>query len=164
MYDLDAPPLEPVPLLPDREYVGVGCHVCGTRMYGRLRDVGRRLKCPDCGNCTVLAPIKAKGERRPTATIEAYELETGNVLDGVVTFVDGFTFHCSLCHSLLAGSLTTVGNEVECPDCGRATRVPPPKDRPLVPPVSRGEDYELEANPADESQLQSSHYVDYQAM
>ncbi len=166
VYDLDAPPIKPVPLLANREYAGVGCQVCGTRMYGRLTDVGRRLKCPDCGNCTVLPPIKAKRPPKPIQSVDAYDLESDgySTTSGAKFVADGFTFHCALCGSLLAGSLASVGSEVECHDCGKKNRVPPPSDRPLVRLVSDGDEYELEAVSTETSSLQSSLYADYQTI
>src|SRR5437773_2155352 len=38
------------------EYIGFECRVCGTRMFGRADQVGKQIKCDDCGAKTIVPP------------------------------------------------------------------------------------------------------------
>src|SRR5262245_45931184 len=38
------------------QHVGFECRLCQTRMYARVKDVGKKMKCPDCGVLTVIPP------------------------------------------------------------------------------------------------------------
>jgi DNA-directed RNA polymerase subunit RPC12/RpoP len=40
----------------DPQYIGVECRVCQTRMYGRPDQIGKEVKCPDCGARTIVPP------------------------------------------------------------------------------------------------------------
>ena len=65
---------KPVASVPD--LIGVECRVCGTRLYGRSDQVGKKVKCPDCGAGTVLPrPPQPKPKNMPAALEgEQYEL------------------------------------------------------------------------------------------
>ena len=45
---------------PAPDYIGVSCRVCQTRLFGRLNQVGKPLKCPDCGAETILKAPRLK--------------------------------------------------------------------------------------------------------
>lgn len=73
---LDDDDLEPAPqkkplLTSDYEF-GLNCHICGTRIDVTDRDVGRRVKCPDCHSLiAVREPHPSK--RRPPAARQPAE-------------------------------------------------------------------------------------------
>ena len=53
------------------------CRVCQTLMYGRLDQVGKPIKCPDCGAQTIVLPPPqpVKPKKQPAALEgEQYEL------------------------------------------------------------------------------------------
>ena len=165
VHDIDAPPLDPMPLLPDRKYVGVACHVCGTQMYGRPADVGRRLRCPDCDAVTLLTPPRESRSAAPRVSDDAYEVVDdespgqGEALGAAAS--EGFTFHCSLCDTLLAGTMATIGETVDCPVCGRVNQIPQPAERTYVAPVD-DDGYQLdESQAAPGEDIRSSMYADY---
>ena len=47
----------------NREF-GILCGLCGTRMYVRMRDVGKEVKCPDCYSMTLVYEPKKKPRSR----------------------------------------------------------------------------------------------------
>src|SRR5688500_18799356 len=50
------------------QYIGLDCRVCQTRMYGLRNQVGKKLKCPDCGAMTeVPEPPPRKKPNMPAA-------------------------------------------------------------------------------------------------
>lgn len=133
------PPPEPVPEQP--QYVGVNCLLCGTRMYGTLADVGKELKCPDCGRLTKLPPPEVKKKRIPAAMEgEQYELWEGdNQPWGVTLSAAGphyVAVECRLCQTHLQATIDQVGKKIRCPDCGAETlvRVPATGVKTKAPP------------------------------
>lgn len=140
------------PAPPDPEpvtHVGVNCRLCGTRMYGRVEQVGQPMRCPDCNSETILPPPKApQGPMIPAAMLgdqyELYEDEQqpwGSTL--AAAQAEMVPVHCELCDTLQYVAPELVGTMVECPDCGHSTRVRPsrPKPRPRAP---REPDVEVE--------------------
>lgn len=131
-------------------HVGVNCRLCGTRMYGRLRQVGQKLTCPDCKSQTVLPPPRPR--RPPTVPAamqgEQYELweeeeqPWGSRL--AAEQEQQIRVCCELCDTLQYAGLELVGAALVCPDCGHATRVPQP---PPTPPPTAPALRELELHP-----------------
>jgi DNA-directed RNA polymerase subunit M/transcription elongation factor TFIIS len=116
---------------PHSQYIGVECRVCQTRMYGRLDQVGKRLKCPDCGAATVLPPAaQLEPKRRPAAMDqEQYELWgpdeqplPSELLKSQPQYV---TVACRLCGTLMHATEDQVGSVLVCPDCDTRNVVPP---------------------------------------
>ena len=58
------------------QLIGFECRVCSTRLYGPSNQVGKKMKCPDCGAGTVIPePPKPKQKNMPAALEgEQYEL------------------------------------------------------------------------------------------
>jgi DNA-directed RNA polymerase subunit RPC12/RpoP len=163
----------PKPVVPQPQYVGVNCLLCGTRMYGTLADVGKELKCPDCGRMTKLPPPEIKKKNIPAALEgDQYELWDGDDQPwGVTLSAEGpryIAVECRLCQTHLQAPLDMVGKKIRCPDCGAETDVRLPADgvRATKPPKPPDE-YELVENvppiappdfyfPADDIVRQSS--------
>lgn len=129
VYDLAAPALDPFPLLANRKYAGTNCHVCGTRLYGRITDVGRRLKCPDCDSLTVLPPPtkqKQSGPQPTDATYDVWDADTPASEIAAASSAPSVTFVCEHCGTALSEPVSKVGQTVKCPDCDHLNRVPRP--------------------------------------
>ena len=72
---------EPIVRKPDPapRYVSVLCRVCQTLMYGGLDQVGKPLKCPDCGAQTILPPPQPEKPKKPLAAMEGEQYELWGV-------------------------------------------------------------------------------------
>src|SRR5204863_9270608 len=70
------PPKREEPAAEVPEHVGFDCRVCSTRLFARTEDVGKQLKCSDCGALTVIpSPPPPKRKNMPAALEgEQYEL------------------------------------------------------------------------------------------
>ncbi len=122
-------------------HVGFDCRVCNTRMFARTEDVGKKLKCPDCGALTVIPPPpKPKPKNMPAALEgEQYELwETDNqplpskLIAAQPKYV---AVKCRKCDTVMYPTVKQVGQQIACPDCGTKTVVPPPPKPVLKPSV-----------------------------
>lgn len=139
-----APPDDP----PEVTHVGVNCRLCGTRMYGRLDQVGKPLKCPDCDTETLLPPPQPKSKQAVPAAMlgEQYELYEGDDQPWGTALAaaqaEMVPVHCELCGTLQYVPPEMVGSVAICPDCDHGTRVRPAKAKPA--PKNLGRDIELE--------------------
>jgi DNA-directed RNA polymerase subunit RPC12/RpoP len=113
------------------EYIGVECHLCGTRMYGGPDQVGHEFKCPDCGARTVLPPPpKPKPKNIPAALegeqYELWEPEAQPLPSEMLAHQPKFiAVRCRKCDTLMYATEKQVGETITCPDCGRNHVVPP---------------------------------------
>ncbi len=121
---------EPVPTEP--QYIGVECRVCQTRMYGRPDQVGKEVKCPDCGARTVVPlPPPPKRKNIPAAMEgEQYELWDADEqpLPSLLAAAQPqyIAVRCKHCDTLMYATEKQVGQTIACPDCGKRQVVPPP--------------------------------------
>lgn len=133
---------------PEVTHVGVNCRLCGTRMYGRLDQVGQPLKCPDCYTETTLPPPKPKTKQAVPAAMlgDQYELYEGDDQPWGVTLAatqaEMLPVHCELCGTLQYVPPEMVGSVAICPDCDHGTRVRPGKPKPAAKDL--GADLEIE--------------------
>jgi DNA-directed RNA polymerase subunit M/transcription elongation factor TFIIS len=123
------------------QYIAVECHVCQTRMYGQPDQIGKELKCPDCGARTkVLPPPKKKAKNVPAALEgEQYELYDADVQplpsDLIATQPKYIAIKCRQCDTMMYAAENDVGQTIVCPDCGRRHTVqapPRPKQKRSV--------------------------------
>lgn len=132
--------------------VSFSCELCQTRLTTALADVGRKLKCPDCGRVNIVPPpVEVKPKPVPAAMSgDQYGLweidwaaeaerqaEVNRHLHPVV---------CELCQTLTYATDDQVGTTIKCPDCGHPNLV---HARPQVKPrgpaiVPDGEEYRLD--------------------
>ncbi len=129
----------PTPASDPPQLIGVECRVCDTRLYGRLDQVGKKLKCPDCGAGTVVPrPPKPKPKNIPAALEgEQYELWgvdeqplPSQLLARQPVYI---AVRCSRCDTLMYAGENQVGQTIACPDCGRKHVVPAAK-KPVAKP------------------------------
>ncbi len=139
-----APPPSAVSTKPKAEtpkYIAVECRVCGTRLHGRADQVGKKVKCPDCGAGTVIPePPKPKPKNMPAALDgEQYELwdpddqPLPSELIAAQPKLIGVT--CRSCATLMYASEAQVGSQIACPDCGTKHIVPSPPKQVVRPSV-----------------------------
>lgn len=123
------------------QLIGLECRVCGTRLYGRRENVGKKIKCPDCGAGTEIPPPpKPKGLNIPAAMFgEQYELwdEEEQPLPSELAAAQPkyIAVTCKVCQSLLYATEDQIGQQILCMDCGTKNVVPLPKnpvERPSV--------------------------------
>jgi predicted Zn finger-like uncharacterized protein len=119
------------------QYIGVECHLCGTRMYGGPDQVGKKLKCPDCGARTVLPPPPEtkKAIVPPAMDGDQYELWEPDVKQNEVmarqpTYI---AVKCNRCDTMMYATENQIGRTITCPDCGRTEVV----QRPAAPKKKR---------------------------
>lgn len=152
------PPAPPVTGLPKPtrhkasppKYASVACRICQTRLSGLLSEVGRELKCPDCGARTVLPPqSEPPPSQRPAAMDgEQYELWEADVQPLASELLAAqpkyIAISCRLCDTLLYATEAQVGEKIACPDCGSEHVVPSPR-QPIRPPIT-ADAYDLDAS------------------
>jgi len=150
---VDSPPeqFEQTPA-PDQTF-GFPCRVCGTRLAARVKHVGRKAKCPDCGALTkVPPPPQPRPKNKPKAMHgQQYGLwgveGAPNPDELAAKQPKFFPVYCRNCDTLMHAQLQQVGKKLACPDCGAKTVVeqppkPEPKKSSLVPD---GQEYQLDA-------------------
>lgn len=114
------------------QHIGVECRVCGTRMYGRPDQVGKKLKCPDCGAGTVIPPPPKATPKKTPAALEGEQYELWDVdaqplpSELIAAQPKYIAVTCRRCASLMHAAESMVGKQIVCPDCGTKHIVPPP--------------------------------------
>lgn len=111
-------------------YIGVECRLCGTRLYGGPDQIGKELKCPDCGARTVLPPPTPKKKNIPPAMFgEQYELWDADEQPVAATIAahqpQYIAVKCRQCDTIMYANENQVGETIACPDCGHEHIVPP---------------------------------------
>ena len=126
------------------QFVSVDCRVCGTRLTGRIENVGKKIKCPDCGAGTVLPDPPAPKPKNMPAALEGEQYELWDADDQplaselIASQPKYITILCSKCGTLLNAPESQAGQRIKCPDCGALEMVnrPPkvvPKRSVIVP-------------------------------
>ena len=74
-----SPPLADI-IAAQPKYIAVLCRMCQTLMHATPEQIGRKLKCPDCGSLTVVELLE-EPVTKPAAANDEYELEIDPTLD-----------------------------------------------------------------------------------
>jgi DNA-directed RNA polymerase subunit RPC12/RpoP len=120
---------KPVAQAPTAEYIGTFCRVCQTRLFGRPNQVGKPLKCPDCGAETILkAPVPEKAKSLPAALegeqYELWDVDAAPLPSELIAAQPRcIAINCRLCGTLMHATESQVGMELTCPDCKTRTLV-----------------------------------------
>jgi DNA-directed RNA polymerase subunit RPC12/RpoP len=110
-------------------------------MYGRPHEVGRKLKCPDCGARTEVPPPPQRKPKNIPAALEGeqYELWDADAQPLPSTLAAAqpkyIAVKCRKCDTLMHATEKQVGQTIACPDCGTKHKVPAaakPKPKPAV--------------------------------
>lgn len=131
------------------DLITVTCHVCATRTSTHRKNLGKKLRCVECGTVVpiVETPKSQEQMRQPQkideATVGEYEVTNAGP---PTTRPEETTipFHCRLCESLMRGTLAQVGTELICGDCGTKTIVPPPRKTQAKAVVGAAADTDLD--------------------
>src|SRR5215212_6057020 len=124
---------------PAPEHVGFDCRVCNTRLFARTEDVGKKLKCPDCGAQTEIPPPAPPKPKNMPAALEGEQYELWDADEQplpsqlIAAQPKTVTLMCRRCDTVMHPTANLVGQPVRCPDCGTINIVPPPP-RPVVKP------------------------------
>lgn len=126
--------------------------MCDTRLHARPENVGRKVKCPDCGAGTVVPPPpKERPPQKPIALEgEQYDVwpvgQQPTAAELLANQPKMSAFECSLCGTRLTATSDQVDELIVCPDCGAKTRVPPDRDTDEHTPWREddGEDLDME--------------------
>jgi DNA-directed RNA polymerase subunit RPC12/RpoP len=113
----------------------VVCSSCGARYELPVSMAGRRGPCAKCGaSIAVPAITKAGGVSVTPVNVPA-----------APTSPQYASVDCRVCQTRLTGSISQVGQELKCPDCGARTILPaPPGPKGKnIPAAMEGEQYEL---------------------
>jgi predicted Zn finger-like uncharacterized protein len=114
------------------EYIGFECRLCGTRMYARPKDVGTKVKCPDCHARTEVPPPPAPKKKNIPAAMEGeqYELwgadEHALAKEIVARQPKFIAVTCRRCGTMMYPTEKQAGETISCPDCDTNHVVPPP--------------------------------------
>ena len=115
-------------------HVPVECRICQTLMYGRPDQVGRKLKCPDCGALTVVPPPAPPKKKQTPKALEGEQYEVWEVdhqpLPSELKAAEPvyIAVVCRECQTLMYATVDQVGRKIKCPDCGTLHVVPPPPE------------------------------------
>ncbi|MGD9637351.1 MAG: zinc-ribbon domain-containing protein [Pirellulales bacterium] len=133
--------------------IAVHCRVCQTLMYGLPVQVGKSLKCPDCGALTVVPPPppEEKVQQSPAAMQgDQYELwgvdEAPTVAEMIAAQPKYIAVLCHTCQTLMHATPEQIGRKLKCPDCGSLTVVERTEE-PVRKPAAENDEYELEIDP-----------------
>jgi DNA-directed RNA polymerase subunit RPC12/RpoP len=130
-------PQQAAPVVP--EHVGFDCRVCNTRLFARTEDVGKKLKCPDCGALTEIPPPPPPKPKNMPAALEGEQYELWDADEQplpsqlIAAQPKTVTLKCRRCDTIMHPMVNLVGQPIRCPDCGTTNIVPPPP-RPVVRP------------------------------
>jgi DNA-directed RNA polymerase subunit RPC12/RpoP len=147
-FTIPAPTNKPVPTTasaskpqeaapPAPEHVGFDCRVCNTRLFAVTQDVGKQLKCPDCGALTVIPPPPPPKPKNMPAALEGEQYELWDADEQplpsqlIAAQPKSVTLKCRRCDTVMHPMANLFGQPVRCPDCGTVNIVPPPP-RPVV--------------------------------
>jgi len=105
----------------------VYCPVCHALMYARDNQIGTSLKCPDCDSVVPVRgrpekPVKVKHVPKVYEGSSTYELAAENRLPSDTQLVPVV---CSLCYTRMYATTDQIGQEKECPDCGKMNLIKP---------------------------------------
>lgn len=132
--------------------VGFFCRVCDTRMAARVKHVGKKAKCPDCGALTeVPPPPKPRSKKKPGA-MHGQQYGLWGVDDAphpeelAAKQPKYYPVWCRVCDTLMHAKLSQVGQQLKCPDCGAGTTFeePPKPKKKKSPLVPDGQEYQLD--------------------
>ena len=108
-----------------------------TRMYGRPDQVGKELKCPDCGARTVVPPPPPPKRKTFRPRWKASNTSCGMPTcsrcraNCVAAAAEVHRRDVPVCDTLMYATEKQVGQSIACPDCGTTHVVPaPPKPKP----------------------------------
>ena len=99
----------------------VQCPLCGTMLYASDEQIGTSLKCPECYRDVPVRgrpekPVKEEFVAKVYEGSSTYELSDANQLPPDTQFVPVI---CSLCYTRMYATVEQIGQEKECPDCGK---------------------------------------------
>jgi DNA-directed RNA polymerase subunit RPC12/RpoP len=128
------------------------CELCATRLTVRAEEVGRAVKCPDCGRRNVVPPPEIAAVAKTPSAMSGDQYELWDVDDSPMPAELAersprlHPVHCGLCQTLMYATDAQVGKKLKCPDCGALTVATPrapvaPRGPVLVPD---GEEYQLD--------------------
>ena len=114
------------------DLINVVCPICRTRAYTYRKNLGKTLRCAECGTAVpIVEQPKSQEQTRRPQKIDENAVGQYGVSSPDLAAASGeqvtIPFHCRLCDTLMRGSLAEVGTQLVCPDCGTKTIVPPPK-------------------------------------
>ena len=149
----DSPQRKTKPSPDPNQRIGFRCRVCDTGLAARVKDIGRKAKCPDCGALTQVPPPPKPKKKNVPKAMHGQQYGLWGVDDAPTpaemkakqpTF---FPVFCRNCNTMMHAQPKQIGKKLSCPDCGAKTAVKePPKTKPkksaLVPD---GQEYQLDA-------------------
>lgn len=121
------------------QQVLVLCRVCQTRMYAFAKDIGRKLKCPDCGALSAVPPPPKLVAKKQPKALEGEQYEVWSADDAPLPSEIAkqqqklAPVSCWLCNTLMYAREDQIGQELVCPDCGSRSRVLPPGKQESTP-------------------------------
>ncbi len=121
-----------------RGEIAVNCFLCHTRLLARADEVGKKIRCPDCGTETVVPPPPKQAPRavlgvlaQTGAEAAVFSVRPGQAQPrgeraGPRQQVIYIGVNCSVCGTRVQATDREVGGQVRCPDCDSPITVPPP--------------------------------------
>ncbi len=115
------------PQYDDESMFSVRCPLCHALLYARDDQIGTSLKCPDCYRDVPVRgwpekPVKEKFAPKVYEGSSTYELAAADRLPPETQLVPVV---CSLCYTRMYATVDQIGQEKECPDCGKMNLIKP---------------------------------------
>ena len=128
------------------------CRVCDTRLGARVKHIGRKAKCPDCGALTVVPPLPKQQPKQPPRAMHGQQYGVWGIDDAPSPAEMSakqpkyFPVYCRVCDTLMHARPDQVGKQLQCPDCGAQTQIkaPPPPEAKKSALVPDGSEYQLD--------------------
>jgi hypothetical protein len=145
---------------PQQEYIAVHCGRCGTLMQITPDRVGSKVTCPDCKKVTLVEAPHLHPKRETSTTTESYEVseEIGQEPAASVANQEHIGFICD-CGTRLHALVREAGDQMMCPDCGRALIIPSPRRKPIKRDPMKEIDggYDTPKESADKEQVSAAY-------
>jgi DNA-directed RNA polymerase subunit M/transcription elongation factor TFIIS len=132
--------------------VTFSCELCETRLTASVADVGRSVKCPDCGRRNIIPPPAPRQAPKTPAAMSGAQyglwgVDNAPLPDELAAKAPKLhPVECQLCQTLMYATDAQLGKKLKCPDCGSMTvahaRAPEKPKGPAV--VPDGEEYQLD--------------------
>jgi DNA-directed RNA polymerase subunit M/transcription elongation factor TFIIS len=153
---VSANPPQSAPIVPPAATtVTFSCSLCQTRITVAVANVGKTVKCPDCGRRNVIPAPPKLAPKRPPAAMAGDQFELWGVDDAptpaqlVARTPTLHPVECRLCQTLMYATDRQVGTKLKCPDCGALTvaKARAAKKPAVTVLVADGEEYQLDDAP-----------------
>ena len=112
----------------DSDSLRFGCPKCQRRLKAPPSLAGSRTRCP---YCQVMIDVPRHSRSNDPADVYPLQTDESELLNAPLEYV---LVICPVCHSRMHPEVSQIGKQAICPDCGTATTVQRPPEKPVKKP------------------------------